>query len=246
MNTDTEFEDKWKSRFKDFANQGEDEAGVAGWSTPGLQTRLRFFQRHCDPRGVESWLDVGCGAGTYCQWLRSQECHSVVGLDYSRPTLNRAKQFFPNGIAWVNGSALSLPFADASFSGVICFGVSQVLHHVENLIAEMFRVSKPGGKIWLDGLNLECLPHRIEISRRKRQGISRHLNYTRPVELIEVLEQHGFEVKKTHWLPMAPSKLPQLQNLLERSYVDWLLTHSETMARLFCHSYVIQAEHPQV
>ncbi|HBC56625.1 MAG TPA: SAM-dependent methyltransferase, partial [Gammaproteobacteria bacterium] len=31
MNADSEFEDKWKTRFKEFANQGTDEAGVAGW-----------------------------------------------------------------------------------------------------------------------------------------------------------------------------------------------------------------------
>ncbi|HBC56624.1 MAG TPA: SAM-dependent methyltransferase [Gammaproteobacteria bacterium] len=218
---------------------------MAGWSTPGLQTRLRFFQRHCDPTGMESWLDIGCGAGTYCQWLRNYGCQTVVGLDYSLPSLLRAKQFYPQHICWVNGSALSLPFADASFSGMICFGVSQVLHNIDELISEMYRVSKPGAKIWIDGLNLECVPHRWEISRRKRQGLSRHLNYTRPQQLVAVLEQNKFQVQANHWLPMAPSRLPKAQVVLERSYVDWLFRKSDSIARLFCHSYVIQAERPQ-
>ena len=244
MSADSEFEQKWKERFQDFAAQGKDEAGVAGWSAPGLQTRLRFFQRHCDPAGVDRWLDIGCGAGTYCHWLNQRGCR-VVGLDYSRPSLRRAKQFHPQGIDWVNGSALTLPFMDHSFSGVLCFGVSQVVHALTPLLAEMFRISRPGAQVWIDGLNLHCVPHRIEIARRKRQGISRHLNYARPQSLAAALAQSGFKVRAHYWLPMAPSRLSWLQQLLEQPDVDELFQSSRHLARLLSHSFVIQAERPQ-
>src|SRR5207237_423577 len=57
------------------------------------------------------YLDVGCGAGTYTRWLSDQGLQ-VVGLDYSQPTLKKARQRMSPGIPLCAGDATRLPFAD--------------------------------------------------------------------------------------------------------------------------------------
>ena len=38
------FEQEWRSRFIEFADLRDDDAGIAGWSTTGLDARFRFFR----------------------------------------------------------------------------------------------------------------------------------------------------------------------------------------------------------
>src|SRR5437868_2953542 len=120
----TRFEEQWRERFMEFATQREDDAGIAGWSLSGLETRFRFFRRLWSGAAPGSlYLDVGCGAGTYTRWLSDQGLQ-VVGLDYSQPTLKKARQRMSPGIPLCAGDATRLPFADASFDGGLCAGVS--------------------------------------------------------------------------------------------------------------------------
>src|SRR6266446_2035492 len=113
----TRFEEEWRERFEEFATLREDDAGIAGWSLSGLETRFRFFRRlwHGAAPG-SSYLDVGCGAGTYTRWLAEQGLQ-VIGLDYSQPTLKKARQRISPEIPLCAGDATRLPFADASFDG---------------------------------------------------------------------------------------------------------------------------------
>jgi len=70
----------------------DDDAGIAGWTTSGLATRFRAFQRAWQrPPRPGMWLDIGCGAGTYTRFL-VDEGLDVVGVDYSLPSLQKARE----------------------------------------------------------------------------------------------------------------------------------------------------------
>jgi SAM-dependent methyltransferase len=84
-------------------------------------------------------LDLGCGNQPYRPYL--PQVHQYVGLDYPPTQASMEVVVQPE----VFGNARDLPFADASFDGVLC---SQVLEHVdrpEDVISELGRVLKPGG-----------------------------------------------------------------------------------------------------
>ncbi|MFZ2087570.1 MAG: methyltransferase domain-containing protein [Desulfobaccales bacterium] len=84
-------------------------------------------------------LDLGCGNQPYRPYL--PKVNQYVGLDYPPTQASIGVRFQPQ----VYGNARDLPFADASFDGVLC---SQVLEHVdrpEEVIGELGRVLKPGG-----------------------------------------------------------------------------------------------------
>ena len=85
-------------------------------------------------------LDVGCGRKPYRDFTNATH---YVGVDIDTPTTRAL------AIADVFYDGRKLPFADASFDGVIC---SQVLEHVFNagaFMAEIFRVLRPGGQLLL-------------------------------------------------------------------------------------------------
>jgi len=84
-------------------------------------------------------LDLGCGNQPYRPYLT--RVRQYVGLDYPPTQASLAVRTQPQ----VYGNARDLPFADASFDGVLC---SQVLEHLdrpEDAIGELQRVLKPGG-----------------------------------------------------------------------------------------------------
>jgi ubiquinone/menaquinone biosynthesis C-methylase UbiE len=238
------FEARWRERFEAFAESREDDAGIAGWSHSGLETRFRFFRRlwRGAPAGAR-WLDVGCGAGTYSRWLAEQSL-AVVGVDYSEPTLQKARQRLPDAVALCAADAFQLPFADNTFDGVLCFGVLQAVSRTDGVAGELARVLLPGGTLWIDALNSDGLAARITEARRRRRGKDRHLRYESVGELGETLRNAGLETVRSHWLPIAPTALHAVQPLLDSRAVLATLSKVSTIGRLVSHSIVCEARKP--
>jgi demethylmenaquinone methyltransferase/2-methoxy-6-polyprenyl-1,4-benzoquinol methylase len=93
-----------------------------------------------------SALDVACGSGKLTAVLAgiAGQQGRVVGLDFSPQMLEVARHDHP-AIEFLEGDALNLPFADASFdASTIAFGLRNLSDPVRGL-SEMLRVVKPGG-----------------------------------------------------------------------------------------------------
>jgi SAM-dependent methyltransferase len=100
-------------------------------------------------------LDLGCGFGRHA-FEASRRGASVVALDAGRDEVLGVRATFAAMIeageltpdtraACVQGDALALPFADATFDRVIC---SEVLEHIPDDVGamrELARVLRPGG-----------------------------------------------------------------------------------------------------
>lgn len=98
-------------------------------------------------------LDVCTGTGDWALALADEvkESGKVIGLDFSENMLTVAKEkgkHLPKEqIQFMHGNAMELPFADNSFDYVtIGFGLRNVPDY-DQVIAEMYRVVKPGGKV---------------------------------------------------------------------------------------------------
>ena len=97
-------------------------------------------------------LDIGCGRGTLLRTLDDQLHLDVppVGVDLSHAMLELAQRDERNprrGAGLVQGSAMSLPLRDATFSLVTC---GYVLHDLDDdevraLFFEVGRILEPGG-----------------------------------------------------------------------------------------------------
>ena len=91
-------------------------------------------------------LDVGCGTGDLSIELFEKTAAQVTGIDFCRPMLTLAQAKAPR-LAFIEGDALRLPFADASFEGLTIGFALRNLASVEDGLGELLRVLKPNGVV---------------------------------------------------------------------------------------------------
>jgi SAM-dependent methyltransferase len=93
-------------------------------------------------------LDLGCGFGWFCRWVREQGAVSVLGIDVSEKMLARAAEATCDpAIAYTRADMERLELPPASFDLVYS---SLALHYVENLdrlISIVHRSLAPSGSL---------------------------------------------------------------------------------------------------
>ncbi len=111
----------------------------------GGQDKLwrRSSRRLLDPKPGERILDLAAGTGVSTVELGKSGAWCLAA-DFSMGMLKAGKS---RGVPMVQGDALHLPFADASFDGaLISFGLRNLVDTQAGL-AEIRRVTKPGGRL---------------------------------------------------------------------------------------------------
>lgn len=234
------FEQYWRRRFEHYASARDDDAGIAGWSTTGLAARVRHFERNWRGAGKGSlWADLGCGAGTYTRLLAARGLE-VIGADYSWPTLAKAAQR-GGAIGWLQSDVTQLPFRSGSLDGAICFGVTQALSSSVPALAELARVVRPGGEVWVDALNRWCLPHMWAEVKRRLRGRPSHLRYESPWRMRRAARALGLEDVRIIWLPILPAQMQRWQPWVESRLATAGLAALAPLGSLLSHSFVLRA-----
>ena len=96
-------------------------------------------------------IEIGCGPGYYsCQLAKRFPDISVTGVDRSESQLKWARERAGatglNNCSFEQINALELLCADAEFDHVIASRLFTILPEQDRVIAEMYRVLKPGGR----------------------------------------------------------------------------------------------------
>lgn len=123
-------------------------ASDLGRITEDLEVRLLLdLAGPLDGRRV---LDVGCGDGAFAGGL-ARGGADVSGVDADAAMIAAARAGMP-GVKWAVGDAEHLPFPDASFDLVTAVTLLCLVGNPTRAIAEMARVTAPGGCIVLGEL----------------------------------------------------------------------------------------------
>ncbi len=153
----------------------------------GYRKMLRNLFEWIVPQSGESVLEVGCGSGVVLRWLAEWLGgeHALTGVDINAYLLREAdalvhKAGLADQIALRLGNAEELPFPDNHFDVAFSTTVMEEVH-ADRMLAELIRVTKPGGRVGvivraLDVpmvINLdvdEALRQRFEIGSRPDEG----------------------------------------------------------------------------
>ena len=114
----------------------EERYGIYPWLCEAAE-----FHHHQGDRVLE----VGCGTG--CDLLQFAKHGALAtGVDITPRHLELARQRVGSLATVVHGDARNLPFRDASFDYVYSHGVLHHSDHPREIVEEIFRVLRPGGR----------------------------------------------------------------------------------------------------
>jgi SAM-dependent methyltransferase len=166
-----------------------DEYGEREWTrfedgrtpAPSLGTHIRMLEGYVRPG--DRVLDAGAGPGRFTLELLRLGAH-VTALDISPGQLELLRARVPDVEAVVGDITDLSRFPDDAFDATVCFGgpLSYVLDRAADAVAELARVTRPGGHVLvsvmgLGGAVIHFAPLIVELARRdgvaKQQEIAR-------------------------------------------------------------------------
>lgn len=172
------------------------------------------------PRRPCNLLDCGCGAGGYLRALQKMVNINPIGIEYDRQKLNVARQDVVDPLRVIQGDIGNLPFKTGTFDAVM---VNEVLEHLpdqDSGLSEIYRVLRPRGKLLVfspnrlypfetHGVSLKVsgrhIPHWVPLIPWIPLALGTKVfsyparNYW-PLELVSLLQSHGFKVIEKHFI----------------------------------------------
>jgi ubiquinone/menaquinone biosynthesis C-methylase UbiE len=156
-------------------------------------------------------LDWGCGFGQITHLLKERGMNAQAfdyreGVSPQKLALTR----YPDVIAHVSGDPVALPFESDSFDAVLSCGVLEHVHRPEESLVELYRVLRPGGRLYI-----YKLPNRFSYLEAVARMIGLYYHgklpndrvYTRRSVRI-LLERHGFQVEAVRRTNLLPLTIP--------------------------------------
>ncbi len=145
---------------------------LGGW--PATRRLLAL----CHVAEASEVLDIGCGIGVASAYITRTYRGRVVGVDLSPQMIDWARRRaraagVEDRITYAVADVLALPFEDDRFDAVIAESVLAFLGDKERAIAEMVRVTRPGGHVGLnEGFLLTHTPTPRVAGLARRIGIA--------------------------------------------------------------------------
>lgn len=214
---------------------------------------INIFHKYVKNKHI---LDFGTGSG-YLAYLLASKGYIVAGIDIDdfvkQETIethgtmtNDQKGIWPILEEKLPNLKLThyktvIPYNDHSFDGIVAYAV---LEHIQDddipdVMKEMRRVLKPNGHLFIS-----MLPRKFAYIEHVARvlGIGHHDRLYGDIEIINLLEEHGFEILENSFAQMFPAYPAKLMNTFFPilKYIDRILLR--TPLRYFAHDYRIMCK----
>jgi SAM-dependent methyltransferase len=147
---------------------------------------IRHLPAPDDP--YASLLDIGCGAGDFLH-VAKQLGYRPLGYDPDPSAVEFANRM---GLAAKVGGLPNTGLDDDAFDQICLNHVLEHVHEPILALAELFRILKPGGRIWLTQPNIDAVG--LAVFGKSWRGLEtpRHLVLMNPDGLKNIFTQAGF------------------------------------------------------
>ncbi len=204
------------------------------------------LSRDVDGRDV---LEIGCGRGGFSCWMATHgHANRQVAIDYSETAVQKAREYAESrGLAtirWQVGDIQSIAYPDAAFDTVVSCETIEHVPTPRQAVQELFRVLKPGGRLFLTTPNyfgtLGLYRGYLRARGRKFTEVGQPINqFTMIPRTLLWLRSTGFRVRGMdgigHYVPFPgrpPIRLVALDGA--RAFTRWLALHSFFLAEKPC------------
>ena len=174
-----------------------------------IEQRLEV-QRALDLRAGERVLDIGSGPGLLAlEMARSVGADGrVCGLDSSEAMLEMGRRrcsAHPQ-CDFQHGDAAALPFDDESFDAIVSTQVYEYVADIPGAFAELFRVTRRGGRVLILDTDYDSLVIHSEHPERMKRVFdawdAHFVHADLPRQLAPALAQAGFRIGRRRAIPM--------------------------------------------
>ena len=121
----------------------------------------KILSRHGLQPGMRI-ADIACGFGDFAILLQKDfKPEYVIAIDHSRPAIRYAQEHIRKlgleNVEYQYADAAALLLPDDSFDFVTCRLALQVFHEPDRILHELFRICKPGGRVYLTNEMMSCI-----------------------------------------------------------------------------------------
>lgn len=183
-------------------------------------------------------LEIGCGTGLILE-RTAKVASKAIGVDISEGMLEVCRK---KGLNIQQASATSLPFRNGCFDLVYSFKVLPHVPDIRNALAEIARVTKPGGRMILEfynPLSFKGLNHKIVSLIRRGEPV--YIRHDRPGKLkklfpenVKLIGRRGVRIfAPCAWFYTAPV-ISAFFKSLDRCFCDSFIS-------MFAGYYIVEA-----
>lgn len=175
---------------------------------PAYYNALRTDMVPLLPDPLGQVLDVGCGTGLTGTLLRPRGPTRLVGIEINPEIAQHAKAIYDEVL--VGPAEKLLSGLEGLFDTILCYDVLEHLVDPWTVLAELARLSVPGGRLHVSVPNARHLSLMVDVALRGTFGYQAyghrddtHLRWFTPRDIERAIDRAGFEVRSRSHPPIS-------------------------------------------
>jgi 2-polyprenyl-3-methyl-5-hydroxy-6-metoxy-1,4-benzoquinol methylase len=163
------------------------------------------------PRPLGRVLDVGCGDGQTGRLLLADRPEQLVGVEINPEAAALAREAYDEVL--VGPAEAMLGELDGPFDTILCYDVLEHLVDPWAVLAQLARLSPPGGRLHVSMPNARHLSLMFDVMVRGTFNYQpwghrdeTHLRWFTPRDIETALRDAGFEVRSRSHPPISPAR----------------------------------------